>query len=117
MRIRVVEDQACPRCGGEGSPKVWDTDGTCWWKCLSRECTIGYWVPEDGRIEERPPADEAAAMAARIKAEIDEQMKGRVWVCRSIRSGVSESHTIPEGDPIPDGYHKVGSPECREHNG
>jgi hypothetical protein len=75
--IVVVPDQGCPRCGTNGSPKVTDAENRCWWKCLGPDCTVGYWLPETGEIEERATPEEAREMAARIKAEVDEMMRGR----------------------------------------
>lgn len=119
FEIVVVDDELCPNkaCQTPGSPKVADRDGTWWWKCLAANCFIGYWVPGTNRIERRPPPAEAEAIAARVKAEVEEQLRGRRWICRSSRSGISESTTIPEGDPLPEGYHELGSDECRAHNG
>lgn len=71
FEIMVVDDEGCPRCDTNGSPKVTDDQNRCWWKCLNRDCTVGYWLPETGEIEERPSAEEAKEMDARIKAEVD----------------------------------------------
>lgn len=115
--IRIVDDEACPGCGQVGRPKVGHADGTWGWKCSTSDCEVAYYTPETGAIEKRLPEDEYAAMCARVKAEVEEQMRGKVWICRSIRAGISESRMIPEGDPIPEGYHALGTPECQAHGG
>lgn len=119
MDIIIVDDELCPAygCNTAGSPKVTDADGTWWWKCLNPDCHVGYWVPGTNRWERRPSPEEEKKIAARVKAQIDEQMRGQRWICKSLGTGMSESITIPEGDPLPDGYHELGSEECRAHNG
>jgi hypothetical protein len=74
--IVVVPDQPCPGCGAYwGNPdpaldfpnrvKVDDL-----WRCYNPECEVGYYV--DGEIVElKLSPEEAAASAARIKADVD----------------------------------------------
>lgn len=77
LRMILVADEYCPRCDGVGDPKVTDDQGRCWWKCLTQDCTVSYWLPETGEIEDRLPPEEQAAMNARIKAEVDEMFAER----------------------------------------
>lgn len=70
MRIEIVDDEACPRCGVAGRPKVGNADGTWAWKCYTPDCTVGYYTPDTGEIEERLSPEEAAASAARIKEQV-----------------------------------------------
>lgn len=95
--IHVVPDEGCPRCGVNGSPKVTDADGTCWWKCLGAGCTMGYWVPGTDRVEERLSPDEAKASAARITAEVDEMMRGKTWeLDPNSPPGIETYRLVPE---------------------
>lgn len=72
LQINIVPDEGCPRCGVTGSPKVWDSQNLCWWKCLNPDCTVGYWCPERGNeIEERASEEELRAIAERIRKEME----------------------------------------------
>jgi hypothetical protein len=101
IRIRIVDDENCPSCGNAGSPKVWDADGTCWWKCLSfyNDCKIAYWVPGTGRTEMKLPPAEAARRAEEIRQEVLHSMEGRRWISQG-----NCSRMIPNDDALPEGW-------------
>ncbi len=76
MKIRIVDEQPCPRCGAYwGHPdktlnwpnriKVDDH-----WKCYNPECTVGFYDPETGWIEERPTKEEELLIAERVKKQL-----------------------------------------------
>jgi len=111
ITLHIVDDESCPSCGRPGSPKVFDEDGTAHWKCLSSydDCKIAYWVPGTRRIERKLDPAAHAAMAKRIHDEVTESLKNRTWICNCTPGGfISSSTTIPDGDPIPAGHHKLG---------
>lgn len=66
ITITIVPNEygTCPRCGayaGNPDPKLDFPNRQkvdSFWKCYNPECTVGYWDPETGVIEEREP-DEA----------------------------------------------------------
>jgi hypothetical protein len=80
LRIEVVDDELCPVCGGPGSPKVGNADGTWSWKCLTPSCRLGFWVPGTDFREWRLDPEAEAEMHDRIKAEVDAMMVGRKFV-------------------------------------
>lgn len=101
IRIRVVADEYCPSCGNEGSPKVYDADGTAHWKCYSSydDCKVAYWVPGTSRVEYKLTPEKHAEMAARIHQEVLDSMKGRRWISQG-----NCSRMIPNDDALPAGW-------------
>lgn len=101
IRIRIIADEYCPSCGHEGSPKVYDADGTAHWKCLSSydDCKVAYWVPGTRRIEYKLTPDKFAQMAARIKADSDALMARSRWISQG-----NCSRVIPTDAPLPEGW-------------
>ena len=113
FRIRVVADERCPSCREEGSPKVTDLQGRTHWKCLSpySDCKVAYWLPGYGErwIEMKLPPAQAKEQADRIRKQIDEQMKNRIWICDCTPGAqITSATTIAQGEPIPAGWHETG---------
>jgi hypothetical protein len=86
FEIVIVDDEACPECGAmyghenpafdfPNRPKVDNA-----WKCYNPECEVAYYLPETGAVEYRLPPDEEAAMKERIKADVENMMKGKAFV-------------------------------------
>ena len=109
MKITIVPDQACPRCGawwGNPDPaldfpnriKV-DND----WRCYNPDCTCAYY--RDGKVlEDKLSPEDHAAMVARVHAQVAAQMEGRIWITKG---NASKLH--PEGEPLPAGWKRTGS--------
>lgn len=99
--IRIVDDEFCPSCRKEGSPKVQDENGDWHWKCLSSydDCKVGYWLPGTHYIEYKLTPEKAAEQNARIKAEVDELMARSRWISQG-----NCSRVIPKDDPLPEGW-------------
>jgi hypothetical protein len=72
MRIDIVPQENCPRCGGGeefmNRPKIGHEDGTWSWRCYNPACTLGYWNPDTGETEDKPSPEEQAAIEARARA-------------------------------------------------
>lgn len=112
LTLRVVPDEygACPRCGAYwGHPdKALDfpnrqkVDNA--WRCYNPNCTCGYYDPDSGQVLEDKLSPEAEAKArADAATYVADMLKGRVWITRGDRD-YSESTTIAEGDPVPEGW-------------
>ncbi len=95
----IVDDDNCPGCGGEGSPKVGDEFGNWWWKCFSsyQICKVGYWLPETGEVEYKLEPEEHAKRMAEIDAKVAAQLdpeRGR-WVDTDNGNGIISSQFVP----------------------
>jgi hypothetical protein len=77
--LRVVADERCPECGGEGSPKVCGEDGVWSWKCFAAYgvCSVGYWVPGVGKVEDKvdPTSPEQVARMLEIAEQVRRQVE------------------------------------------
>lgn len=104
IHIRMVADEHCPHCGNAGRPKVCDLDGNWHWKCSTPNCDVGYYLPGTDYVELRPDLETAAAITERIRRELEEQMKDRVWITRG-----NCSKTIHKDEAIPAGWHLTGT--------
>lgn len=106
IRIQVVADEHCPHCGRVGRPKVQHLDGNWAWKCPSTrdECDIAYYTPADRTYELKLSEADERAMRDRIRREVDEQMKDRIWISKG-----NCSRTIHKDEAIPDGWHLTGT--------
>ena len=62
IEIKVVEDEKCPSCGASwgnpdpslhfyNRPKVFEEDGTAWWRCYNPKCNVDYYEPYSGVCE------------------------------------------------------------------
>jgi hypothetical protein len=82
MKIKIVDDQACPQCNAifghpdknlnfPNRPKVGDKQNRWWWKCCNPNCNVGYYLPETGEIELKPTPEEHAEMIKRVKEYVD----------------------------------------------
>jgi hypothetical protein len=80
IKVRVVSDQACPKCGAiwghtdksldfPNRPKVSDDKGRGWWKCYNPECDVNYYLPETGEVD---CTNLTEVDVQRIKKEIDQ---------------------------------------------
>jgi hypothetical protein len=101
ISIRVVDDEHCPSCQREGSPKVCDEAGRWHWKCLSSydDCKVAYWLPGTNYIEYKLTPEKAAEQALRIREEIRQSMIGRRWISRG-----NCSRMIADAEPLPEGW-------------
>jgi hypothetical protein len=80
MKIRIVADEACPKCGSiwghedEGlnfpnRPKVGDENGVWWWRCYNPDCSVEYYEPDSGEVEEQSlTKDQAQELMRKIDA-------------------------------------------------
>jgi predicted DsbA family dithiol-disulfide isomerase len=109
LGIRVVSDQACPRCGafwGHPDPRLnfpnrikVDTS----WKCYNPDCTCAYY--ENGRVlENKLDEAETAAMHARVHAEVEAMLADKVWITKG-----NTSKVWPKDEAIPLGWHLTGT--------
>lgn len=82
IRIKVVDDQACPVCGAiaghplerlnfQNRPKVCDEKGVWWWRCYNPDCICDYYDPNSGRWETKPTPEEEAEIIKRAKEKVD----------------------------------------------
>ena len=101
ITLRIVDDEFCPSCGNEGSPKVADEDGTWWWKCFTdyANCKVGYWVPGTRRIERKPTPERAAELAAESAERVRRMMENMRWISQG-----NCSRMIPNDDALPEGW-------------
>lgn len=106
--IILVNDEYCPSCREPGNPKVCDEKGRWHWKCSTPGCDIAYFLPGTNYTEKRLSPEADAEMTKRIHDEVTDMLKGRIWIEQTTSYG-SVSKTIAEGDPIPDGWHALGS--------
>jgi hypothetical protein len=99
--LNIVDDEYCPSCGSEGSPKVADADGTWWWKCFTdyANCKVGYWVPGTRRIERKLSPEAAAEADARIREQVRRQMENTRWISQG-----NCSRCIPKDEALPAGW-------------
>lgn len=103
MKIRIVADEYCPECSRAGSPKVCDDQGRWHWKCPStrEQCSIAYYLPGTDYIEYKLNEADAAAQAARIKADMDDLMSRSRWISQG-----NCSRVIPNDAPLPEGWNE-----------
>lgn len=111
--VRVLNDEACPRCGAywghpdpaldfPNRPKV-DND----WRCYNPNCSCAYY--RDGQVLENEPTPERRAeIQADAERHVQQMMLGRIWIHQTITDGISTSKLHPENEPIPEGWSRLG---------
>lgn len=63
MKIEIVSDEPCPKCGAywghpepeldyPNRPKVQDENEVWWWRCYNPKCSVDYYDPETDAVEE-----------------------------------------------------------------
>lgn len=97
-RAAKMNDDLCPTCREPGNPKVHDV-GVWHYKCTTPDCDIAYYAPYTTYTEKRLSAADAAAMDARIREEVRRDLADKIWIHQG-----NCSRTIPNTDPIPDGW-------------
>jgi len=121
LTVHLVPDEACPRCGASwgnldpdldfpNRPKVTDDMGEHW-KCYNPNCTAAFYIPGYGVTENKLSPEAEEEMRARISADMDAMMAGKVWITKLLPAtdsddgpGMSTSMMIPEGDEVPEGW-------------
>jgi len=109
LGIRVVSDQACPRCGafwGHPDPRLnfpnrikVDND----WRCYNPDCTCAYY--RDGAVlEDKLNEEDEKAMRARVAAEVESMLADKVWITKG-----DTSRVWPKDKAIPLGWHLMGA--------
>jgi len=83
IKIKVVDDEACPACGSRwghedprldypNRPKVGDKNNDWWWNCCNPNCKVAYYLPRTGEIELEKSPEEYQAMLQRIHKDLEE---------------------------------------------
>lgn len=103
ITIRIVADETCPECGGEGSPKVCDENGDWNWKCYSSydDCKTGYWIPGTTFRELKPTPERMAELAEESRLRVLHMTMNNRWISQG-----NCSRMIANDAPLPEGWNE-----------